>query len=168
MIKEFRLSATPNVRVTSTEWNPEIADIFTACKSDGSLTLYEFKNGALNINELPAAAGATCFCWSPKGKQVAVGSRDGKITQYKPDLKAARVINGPSLQDSPPIISLKWVSNFQFLGIYKTPPTDSPAYLIVINAPKVGNPSYINYEDVCYSYGDARPYQFYMIMEHQW
>ncbi|XP_017772452.1 PREDICTED: nuclear pore complex protein DDB_G0274915-like [Nicrophorus vespilloides] len=169
IIKEIRLSPTPNVKVLQTDWNPAIPDIFTACKSDGSLAVYEFKGNALDIHEIPNAAATTCFCWSPKGKQIAVGSKDGKITQYKPDLKPVKSINGPVLDGNFSIISMQWASSFQFIGVYKsTTDANASSKLIVIDAPKTGNPTYTNYEDICYSYGNTRPYQFYLILEQHW
>lgn len=133
-----------------------------------SLGLFDFKTTGLEINELPPTSGTLCMCWSPKGKQVAVGSRDGKITQYKPDLKAAKMINSPPLEGSMSIISLQWVSNYQFIGVYKNNEPDSPANLLVIDTPKTGETSYINYDDVCFSFGSTRPSQFYMIFQPLW
>lgn len=128
--------------------------------------VYEFKDNGLDINEIPAAAGATCFSWSPKGKQIAVGSRDGKITQYKPDLKAVKIINAPPLPKVNSLISLQWVSNYQFIGVFQ-PPSES-ASIIVVDAPKSGEPVFINFDDICYSNGEARPSQFYMILQQTW
>jgi nuclear pore complex protein Nup214 len=117
---------------------------------------------------LPAVAGATCFCWSPKGKQIAVGSRDGKITQYKPDLKAVKVINAPPLKEPHSLQSLQWVSNYQFIGVFQPMHADVQASFIVIDAPKTGDPIYTNYDDICYSNGNTRPVQFYTILLQNW
>lgn len=72
---------------------------------------------SVEINEIPAAAEASTFSWSPKGKQIAVGSKKGTITQYKPDLKAVRMINAPPLGEPVSLISLQWISNYQFIGL---------------------------------------------------
>lgn len=166
VLREVRLSSTPNVYVKEVNWNPSIPGIFTACKSDGSLGVYELKGESVDINELPSAAGATCFCWSPKGKQIAVGSRDGKITQYKPDLKAVKVIGEPKFGNPHSLISLQWVSNYQFIGVYQEVP-EGGSRLVVVDAPKAGEPSYTNYDDVCYS-GSSRPPQFYLNFQQNW
>ncbi|RZC32550.1 nuclear pore complex protein Nup214, partial [Asbolus verrucosus] len=168
-LAELRLSATPGVHVLEINWNPALAAIFTACKSDGTLGIYEIKNSSIDINELPAAAAVTCFCWSPKGKQIAVGSRDGKITQYKPDLKAVKVISAPLLKEPHSLISLQWVSNYQYIGIFQPVNTSNQnSCLLVIDAPKTGDPTYVNYDDICYSNGNARPFQFYTILQQNW
>lgn len=166
IIKVVRLSATPNVYIREVNWNPSLPNIFTACKSDNSLGVYELKGDSVDINELPPAAGATCFCWSPKGKQLAVGSKDGKITQYKPDLKAVKAIAAPKLDGVATIISLQWVSNYQFIGVYQLVGNES-CCVIVVDAPKTGEPVYTNYDDICYS-GSLRPHQYYMIFQQTW
>ena len=132
------------------------------------LGVYEIKSGGVDINELPTAAGATCFSWSPKGKQIAVGSRDGKITQLKPDLKAVKIINAPPLKEMHSVLSLQWVSNYQFIGVFRPNNSDGQAPFIVIDAPKTGEPTYTNYDDICYSNGCARPLQFYTILLQSW
>ncbi|KAF7278074.1 hypothetical protein GWI33_008840 [Rhynchophorus ferrugineus] len=166
IIKEIRLSATPNVHVNEIGWNPSIPGIFTACKSDGTLGIYELKGDTVDINSLPTESGSTCFCWSPKGKQIAVGDRSGKITQYKPDLKAVRIIPAPTLKVPQALISLQWVSNYQFIGVYQELPEGS-GNVIVIDAPKGAEISYTDYDDICYS-GVTRPPQFYLIYQPNW
>lgn len=43
VIRELRLSANPQTYVSEINWNPSLPSIFTACKSDGSLGVYEIK-----------------------------------------------------------------------------------------------------------------------------
>lgn len=126
------------------------------------------KESGIEINELQKSVGATCMCWSPKGKQLAVGSQDGKIIQYKPDLKITREIDGPPFQETQFPIALQWISNYQFIAIYRTKDADGQSNLIVVNCPKGGAIAYINYEDICYSYGNSRPPQFYMLLQNSW
>lgn len=108
------------------------------------------------------------MCWSPKGKQIAVGSRDGKITQYKPDLKAVKSINGPLLEAPAFVLALQWISNYQFIAVYCFTGEDPRCFVVVVDAPKTGETKFTNYEDVCFSYGTARPQQFYMICQSIW
>lgn len=166
-LTQFNLSNSA-VKVTDLNWNPSLPQVFTACKSDGSLSVLELSGNSVKPNELPAAAGACCFCWSPKGKQIAVGSKDGKITQYKPDLKAVKVINAPPLQGVNSLISLQWVSNYQFIGIFSNLAEEPQINVIVVDAPKTGEPSYTNYEDICYSNGNRRSTQFYLNFQAPW
>lgn len=80
--------------------------------------LINLPGSSVEINEIPSGAEVSSFCWSPKGKQIAVGSKKGTITQYKPDLKAVRMINAPNLTESTCLISLQWISNYQFIGTW--------------------------------------------------
>ncbi|KRT80585.1 hypothetical protein AMK59_5498, partial [Oryctes borbonicus] len=107
------------------------------------------------------------MCWSPKGKQLAIGSKDSKITQYKPDLKIAKVVDCPVLDGLQYPVALQWISNYQFVVIYATSKNDQCS-LVVINNPKKGEITYINYEDICYSCGNTRPHQFYMYFQNLW
>ncbi|KAK4879776.1 hypothetical protein RN001_007922 [Aquatica leii] len=168
IVQEVRLSTSPGVDVVETTWNPTLPNVFTACKSDGTLGVYEFKETGIDINELPAESQASCMCWSPKGKQIAVGSANGKITQYKPDLKAMKVINAPPLDGSYSVVAIQWISSFQFIAVYKCTSSDAGSTLLVIDAPKTGDVTYTNYEDICYSCGNTRPVQFYTIHEPLW
>lgn len=62
----------------------------------------------------------SCACWSPKGKQIVVAFPNGKLAQYKPDLKLAKTIpctvpllSGPFLP-----IAVQWLSTFQFAVVF--------------------------------------------------
>lgn len=112
-----------------------------------------------------------CFCWSPKGKQIVVGAVNGNLTQYKPDLKAVKSIQAPSLPGTGPfpVVNISWLSNYQFMAIYKdAADPDARPVILMVNAPKSGVISYINYEDICYSFGNLRPPQYYIIYQQQW
>lgn len=111
------------------------------------------------------------FCWSPKGKQIVVGSSNGTLTQYKPDLKAVKAIAAPSLQGTGPfsVVNVFWLTNYQFVAVYNdVSNTDARPVMLIVNAPKVGAVSYINYDDICYSYGNLRDPQFYIIHQPTW
>lgn len=189
-MREIRLSTTPGVNILETNWNPTISTIFTACKADGSLGLYNIQETSVDISELPVAAAARydlysvkfhiflkkyifyrCFCWSPKGKQLVVGGANGSLTQYKPDLKAVKSIQTPPLNGKGPftVVNVFWLTNYQFLAIYKdVGDEDARPNILVVNAPKTGNIAYINYEDICYSYGNLRQPQYYIIHQPTW
>lgn len=57
--------------------------------------------------------------WSPKGKQIIVGSSNGSLTQYKPELKAVKQYLPPTdVTANINPIKVKWISNFQFAVVY--------------------------------------------------
>lgn len=61
-----------------------------------------------------------CCCWSPKGKQIVVGFANGKLVQYKPDLKPAKAIDCPPniVAGSFDTISVQWLSTYQFAAVF--------------------------------------------------
>lgn len=62
----------------------------------------------------------SCFCWSPKGKQLVVGSEAGTLTQYTPDLKAVKTISPPNLgSGNVAVVNVLWLSNYQFAAAYR-------------------------------------------------
>lgn len=133
------------------------------------LGIYELKDGAFDMKKLPVESQACSFCWSPKGKQIAVGSQNGKIIHYKPDLKAVKSIDAPPFEKPHSVLSLQWISNYQFVGVYKMMNEPDPeCSVVLIDAPKTGSPVFTNYYDICYSNGNTRPTQFYLISEQHW
>lgn len=59
VLREIRVSATPGTGVLETSWNPAVPSVFTVCKADGSLSVYELKENSVELNEIPAMAHAT-------------------------------------------------------------------------------------------------------------
>lgn len=53
------MSATSGVSVLETCWNPAVPTCYTACKSDGSLGIYNIQENSVDINEIPSMARAT-------------------------------------------------------------------------------------------------------------
>lgn len=72
------------------------------------------------------------------------------------------------------ITSLKWLSPFQFIGVYNdqeqfiTNDELVQVCIVVVNTPKNAPVTYVNYEDICFSSGTSRPTQFYFLHVPQW
>lgn len=62
----------------------------------------------------------SCACWSPKGKQIVVAFPNGKLAQYKPDLKLAKSIPCATQLFSGPFypIAIQWLSTYQFAVVF--------------------------------------------------
>lgn len=72
-----------------------------------------------------------CLSWSPKGKQIIIGSSNGSLTQYKPELKAVKQYLPPTdITEKVKPIKVKWISNFQFAVAYDyiENTNDQPSY----------------------------------------
>lgn len=61
-----------------------------------------------------------CASWSPKGKQIVVAFPNGKLAQYKPDLKLAKTIPIAAQLFSGPFdpIAVQWLSTYQFAVVF--------------------------------------------------
>lgn len=165
VVKEVRCDS----RVTCMSWNPAAPGMLAVCLASGVAVVYEFSNVSVNINTA-SDANATCLCWSPKGKQVVIGSSKGTLSQYKPDLKIVKTFAQPHYCSNPvSVISVQWLSNFQFLAVYRdTVDSSERPGVVIVNAPKTGPVTYLNYDDICYSSGTLRDPQFYVIHQQTW
>lgn len=62
----------------------------------------------------------SCACWSPKGKQIVVAFPNGKLAQYKPDLKLAKTIPCSVQLFPAPFspVAIQWLSTYQFAVVF--------------------------------------------------
>ncbi|CAB3363849.1 Hypothetical predicted protein [Cloeon dipterum] len=151
-------------------WNPVNPGTFCVCLSDGQVSSFEVKGpstiGLINT----VAAGAACVAWSPKGKQLVAATRDGRLSQFMPDLRPVKTVGPPEgLGPSPEAVSVVWLSSFQFGVVFRLGGADDQRLsLCVVNTPKNGPVTAQDFDDVCYSSGDLRQNQFYLNMVSQW
>lgn len=167
---EFRASQM-NSRTTQILWNPVLSNMLSVCTENGGLTVYTLKPQGFEMHSLEGNERAQCACWSPKGKQIVVGFANGKLIQFKPDLKPARVIDCPpnTIEGGPfDIIALQWLSTYQFAAVFLSTTPDATPALHIVNAPKAGPPTYINYDDICYSQSGPRRGQVFLLHIIQW
>lgn len=168
---EVRLSNTPGVTVSDLQWNPGMANVLAVVMADGSAAVIEFKdNSFVIVGSIPQNSHASCLCWSPKGKQVVIGAKNGSLTQYKPELKAVKTYPPPQLQGAAgfSVVSVHWLSNFQFIAAYRSFSDPSArANLMVVNVPKNSPTTFVNYEDFCFGSNTSRP-EHYFIHQPAW
>ncbi|GAB1869348.1 Nuclear pore complex protein Nup214 [Camponotus japonicus] len=146
--------------VTDIRWNPTVPTMLCTITSDciiGSFQLRIDENSVPKISILSKISNepqALCAAWSPKGKQVAVGCKNGDIVQLKPDtLKIARTIAGPSPSIGE-VISILWISNYQFCAAYLN--SERHTNVLIIDAPKGEiNATFTCFEDITYGFPDA-------------
>ncbi|XP_059468511.1 nuclear pore complex protein Nup214 [Neocloeon triangulifer] len=150
--------------VTDFAWNPVNPNAFCVCLSDGQISSFEVKGpSAISLINTVAAAAA-CVAWSPKGKQIVAATKDGRLSQYKPDLALVKTVGPPDgLGQSPEPVAIVWLSNYQFGIIFKLGGADDQRLsLCLVNTPKDGPVTAQDFDDVCYSSGDLRQNQFYL------
>ncbi|XP_015433648.1 PREDICTED: nuclear pore complex protein Nup214-like [Dufourea novaeangliae] len=152
LLHEIRISkSNSEVFVNDVQWNPTVPGMFCTVGSDYTIGSFQIKDEKIiELKGLEQLNGvdALCAAWSPKGKQVVVGCRNGSLIQLKPDLKIARTIPGPAPYIGE-IISILWISNYQFCATYFD--NEQRINVLIIDAPKGGtNAIFTCYEDITY------------------
>lgn len=162
------LSPDLNVCVRELLWNPVMPNTLAVCLDNGSLCVLNFAAsaaGGYELHSLPKAEQAQCASWSPKGKQIVVGFPQGKLAQYKPDLQLARTIPCPEAVYAGggpfDIITVQWLSTYQFAAALQRRKIGECPAVFIVSAPKAAPPTYVNYEDICYSQSGPRVAQVF-------
>ncbi|XP_011866102.1 PREDICTED: nuclear pore complex protein Nup214 isoform X2 [Vollenhovia emeryi] len=162
--------------ITDIRWNPTVPSMFCIVTSDCTIGSFLLKVEEENfvpkvsvISKVSSEPQALCAAWSPKGKQIAVGCKNGDIVQLKPDtLKVARAIAGPSPSIGE-VISILWLSNYQFCAAYLN--GERYVNVLIVDAPK-GEASAIFtcYGDIMYSFpeGEDSVPRYYLEHVPEW
>ncbi|XP_034111500.1 nuclear pore complex protein Nup214 [Drosophila albomicans] len=167
----IRLAPEDFVHAVQLLWNPVLPNSLAVVLSNGGLGMYTLKEaGNFELHSLDKSQRVKCGCWSPKGKQLVLGFPDGRLQQFKPDLTPAKtLVCPPNVHEGPfDTIAVHWLSTFQFAVIFLQHGEDCSPALYIINAPKTGTPTYINYFDICYSLNGPRNHQFHFTHVQQW
>ncbi|XP_054007448.1 nuclear pore complex protein Nup214 [Hylaeus anthracinus] len=159
LLHEIRISSSSTeVFANDLQWNPTVPGMFCTVASDytvGCFQIKEEKEKTIELKALEKLNGLDVLCaaWSPKGKQVAVGCKNGNIVQLKPDLKVARTIPGPTPYIGE-VISMLWIRNYQFCAAYLC--SEQRINVLIIDAPKgETNANFTSYEDITYGMSDT-------------
>ncbi|XP_032676311.1 nuclear pore complex protein Nup214-like isoform X3 [Odontomachus brunneus] len=172
-------SSKDNNYITDIRWNPTFPMMLCTVISDytfGNFLLKEEtrdKHGpklSFDKSKMSNEVQVLCAAWSPKGKQLAVGCKNGDIVQLKPDLKIARTIAGPSPSIGE-VISILWISNYQFCAAYLS--NERHINVLIVDAPKgEANAAFTCYEDITYGFSDAdgeeSVYRYYFEYVPEW
>ncbi|XP_063973679.1 nuclear pore complex protein Nup214 [Diachasmimorpha longicaudata] len=175
LLHEIQLSSSPqSVFTYDLKWNPSIPGNFCTISSDdsiGSFSLNLEQKSTISIVALEKIQGLSpiCVAWSPKGKQLVVGCKNGSIIQLKPELKVARSLPGPS-PSMGEVLEITWISNYQFCAVYSDS-NDRRINVVIIDAPK-GQPkaTFTNYEDITFGMppGDEDYPRYYIEHVPEW
>ncbi|XP_073965805.1 uncharacterized protein [Choristoneura fumiferana] len=161
-----KCDVNPSTFVSDLKWNPCIPDTIAIAFYDGTLTVLQASTGQVK----KVQSKARCICWSPKGKQLVVGNSDGTLYQYKPDLSPMKSVPAPNIFQGSPVeaLAIHWISTYQFAVVYRNAADNSRPAVTIVNTPKAGQPTCLNYEDICYSMGSNRPWYYYLHGVAQW
>ncbi|CAO3666663.1 unnamed protein product [Rhizopus microsporus] len=126
-IIKSRQDATPirsiplSCDIISIHPNPEVyPDLLGVCVENKGCQLVQISNGQI-VATIPNAVTAS---WSPKGKQIACGDREGVIRAFDISGALKDEIAPPTSAQGKEVRALLWVENHDFFAIYGT--TDSP------------------------------------------
>ncbi|KAH9495683.1 hypothetical protein Btru_016030 [Bulinus truncatus] len=156
--------------VLDLSWNPTVYTMLAVCTSDGIVELIDVADKPRVIASLPASVGATCFCWSPKGKQLLVGKIDGTLSQFDHSLAEKKLWPSPDILNEPhSVLDVVWQSTHTFIAAYVpvgAQPSDQPTVILTsANKDKV---NHINFYDVCFGNGEERQPQYYFHQILKW
>lgn len=112
--------------------------------------------------------------WSPKGKQIAIGFRNGDIVTYSPsDTNSPKqhIPKPPQVGDAS-VISIIWLSNNAFYGIYTAPGDRSPEaaqkHFLTIRDAKTNAAVQMQFETPYYPTPALRPPGAFPVVLRNW
>ncbi|KAL1914704.1 uncharacterized protein VTP21DRAFT_7962 [Calcarisporiella thermophila] len=131
------------------------ANIFAVLLASGQVKLMDMKGGLVATLE---GNNFTSICWSPKGKRVVCGTREATLVQYAPDGARKKVHSPPpsvaSAQPARSVQDVLWLENAVFVVAYASPDDETqPVDVYVISEEDKNNPRYINFREICMSFG---------------
>lgn len=151
-------------------WNPVQNNVMAVVTEHGELFIFTLKQSGFEMCKFDGTDHVQSACWSPKGKQLVAGFANGKLIQFKPDLKPAKQIPCPPgvIDGEFNVIALQWLATYQFAAVFQSKDEDTTPALYIINAPKTGNTVYINYDDITYGQVGPRQAQVFLLHIIQW
>ncbi|KAJ8039135.1 hypothetical protein HOLleu_16758 [Holothuria leucospilota] len=164
------LSKEPNVDLIDLQWNPTSGSLFSVCLSDGVLVLWYLCEGKIGqLSTLSTSIKANAICWSPKGKQIVVGTSDGQLIQFTHKMEQKKVVGKPDFTNEPvKVVDVLWPSTYMWVVAYIDSDETVQPNLTIVHAPKDQPSSFINFEDICYGGGEDRKAKYYMKFLDKW
>ncbi|KAH8117765.1 hypothetical protein DFH11DRAFT_857205 [Phellopilus nigrolimitatus] len=116
----------------------------------------------------------TSIAWSPKGKQLAIGLRNGDIVTYSPTNTSSVKLHVPKPPhgEDDSVISIMWLSNQSFYGIYAPAGSRDPqipqTHVLTLFDPKTNTATQTELEAPYYPSPGLRPPGAFTVVMRNW